>query len=134
LIHKTLILLLSTGGAMLMTSACGTSCQDILMEYYSEIRNASVCDPTVPDSCSVQLPTLYGLQGSDGSFSPEGLASNCNAAFNPERSATLKSLYDSYQAKACKSEPIPLCEYADAGVCVQAPPSFASPTGYTCAI
>ncbi len=93
-----------------------------------------VCELGAADACAVELPIVYGLAEADGGFSPEGLANNCNGAFNPARSAPLESLYTRFQAEGCKESSVPLREYADAGVCVQAPTGYTSPTGYICRI
>jgi len=115
----------------MIADGCGADCQGILNQYSNEEAHAAVCDPAV-DSCAIELPTVYGLEQANGSFVPEGLASNCNGAFNPTRSTTLRSLYAQYQAQGCKEAPVPICgSAADAGECVQAPSGY-SPTGYTC--
>jgi hypothetical protein len=100
---------LACGAAMLTLFGCGTNpCLDIVNQYENEITNAAICDLMVPDSCSVELPTVVGLEA-NGTFSPENLASNCNAGYNPARSGKLQSLYAEFQAKGCKAEPVPIC-------------------------
>jgi hypothetical protein len=118
--------------AILMCAACGTSCQDLVAQYASEKASAQECDPTVANSCTVQLPIPYGLQEPDGSMSWEGLASNCNSAFNPARSAQLQAIYEQFQAQGCKAEPIPICGATSVSQCTQGPAGYPTSTGYIC--
>ena len=101
--------LLLAGFALMSLAACGTSCQDIVNQYEQEGPAAQICDPTIADSCSLELPLVVGQENANGTFIPETLAADCNAGFNPARAAKLQALYSQFQAQGCKTETVPIC-------------------------
>jgi hypothetical protein len=102
---------LGCGAAALLAMGCGTSpptCQDIVRQYESEIANASFCDPTVADPCSVLLPVVVAVAVADGGTTFEAFGT-CNVGFNPARSAKLQQLVLSYQQMGCLVQFVPVC-------------------------
>ncbi len=59
-----------------------------------------VCELGAADACAVELPIVYGLAEADGGFSPEGLANNCNGAFNPVKSRSVCNLTAAWSSPA----------------------------------
>ena len=114
--------------AALLAWGCGTSqtCLDIVKEYAQEKDNALVCDPASADPCSDQAPVVISGIEADGGLSVEGLASNCNHAINPARSAKLHEILGHFQASGCVAQPVPGCQ-AVVNRCIQ------GATGPTCA-
>jgi len=133
--YETLRLLLAVGTVVLAATSCGTSnCHDLVILYANELANAAACDPTAANTCSVKLPIVYGLEETDGGFAPEGLASNCNGAFNAPRATHLEALYAQFRAKGCREAEVPLCGIGSVGECDQLPPGLTGPTGYACVL
>lgn len=123
---------LLAGLALMILPACGTtSCQELVTQYANEEENAQACDPTVPNSCTVQLPIPFGIP-EGGNTLWEGLASDCNSAFNPAHSAHLQAIYSQFLAQGCKAEAIPACGAGPVGHCNPAPAGYPSLTGYIC--
>jgi hypothetical protein len=92
--------------------ACGASqsCPDILREYDQERSNALICDANSTNACSDQAPVVIKGAGPDGGLALEAIASNCNHAVNPARSARLHDLLTRFRASGCAEQPIPICQ------------------------
>jgi hypothetical protein len=120
---------------VLAASGCGgTSCQEIVNQYFTDVQiaDAAGCDPNSSVRCSVELPIEYVLVDSTGQH-PEGLASNCNAGYDPDQSTNLQALYQQFQTLGCKTAPIPVCgNTTNTSQCVQADASMPTKTGYIC--
>jgi hypothetical protein len=123
---------LKLAGSVVLVSAlsvgwlsCGSSCATLLEQYATEFQNALACDPSVSNQCNVQRPVVVSqLDGQTQTL--EGLASNCTHAVNGSRTATLDQILSEYNAKGCKTAPVPICQ-APMDVC-----QLNSQATYTC--
>ena len=81
-----------------------------MKEYDQEKNNALICDPASSDPCSDQSPVVIKGVDANGNVSIEALASNCNHAVNPARSASLHEIFRRFQASGCAAQPVPVCQ------------------------
>jgi hypothetical protein len=104
--------LLAFASVLLVGSfGCGSSsanCSTLLQQYATEFQNALICDPTVPNQCNVQRPTIVS-QVNGQTQTLEGLSSNCTHVVNGSRTARLDDILSEYTAHDCKTAPTPLC-------------------------
>jgi hypothetical protein len=97
---------------LVVSPASAMDCNAIQAAYATAIRQAQICDPAVPDSCSATRP-----------WAPQDVC-RCKVAVNPSSTAQLDQLLAQFQSQAC-----PVAQMVCNRVCVAPAHSCAAGAG-----